>query len=285
MSDSKVLRKQTLKNYDFTWKTLHGDPDIRSEFWLKNVHKFLAEQELCIDPSWFKGKTVLDVGCGGGRWTYGFQKLGCHVTAVDASVAAVDFVKNEVANDITEVYQADVFDLPNEIINKQYDLVFSWGVLHHTGNTVKALEIISELVKDDGILYIYLYGKKSWSPLKHTLVRLVRTLLFPVPPTIKFSIFKLLLGEYKAGLAMDVFGATIAHRYTQEEVDGWLKKIGFENIVRTISTEEIYRKAFKETSSALSYAIEPSNGPYCFEDWRKENYENLLRRDTYDPGK
>ena len=88
-----------------------------------------------------------------------------------------------------------------------------------------------------------------------------------------------------SGLAMDVFGATIAHRYTQEEVDGWLKKIGFENIVRTISTEEIYRKAFKETSSALSYAIEPSNGPYWFEDWRKENYENLLRRDTYDPGK
>ena len=32
-----------------------------------------------------KNKTVIDVGCGGGRWSYGFAKLGCKVTSVDIS--------------------------------------------------------------------------------------------------------------------------------------------------------------------------------------------------------
>ncbi|MEE3235090.1 MAG: class I SAM-dependent methyltransferase [Candidatus Latescibacterota bacterium] len=284
MPDRAFFRRQTLKNYDYTWNRLKGDPDVRSEFWQKNVSQFLVQQELCIAPEWFVGRKVLDVGCGGGRWTFGFQELGCEVTAVDASASAVDFVRNEVANDKTKVYHSDLFELPDEVTRDSYDLVFSWGVLHHTGDTYRALQTITELVKPDGTLYIYLYGRKSWSPIKQLLVKLTRTLLLPVPPVLKFSLFKFLLGEYKAGLAMDVFGATIAHRYSQEQVDTWLEQIGYQNIVRTISTDEIYRKASNEGASALGYALEPSEGPYWFEEWRKENYENLLRRDTYDPG-
>lgn len=286
MPDPAFLRKQTLKNYDYTWHKLKGDPDTKSEFWQNNVVDFLANQELCISKEWFEGKKILDVGCGGGRWTYGFQKLGCQVTAVDASQAAVEYVKEKVANNSTKVYHADIFNLPTEISKEKYDLVFSWGVLHHTGDTYRALKTITSLVKQDGVLYIYLYGQKSWSPLKRGLVKLIRAVLLPLPAELKFQTFKVLLGEYKAGLAMDVFGATIAHRYRQEEVDEWLNTLGFENVTKTIDTEEIYRKASKtEFSSANPYALKPSRGPYWFEDWRKENYENILRRDTYDPGK
>jgi 2-polyprenyl-3-methyl-5-hydroxy-6-metoxy-1,4-benzoquinol methylase len=79
MPDPGLLRKQTLRNYDYSWGRLDGDPDMRSEFWRNNVADFLATQELCISPDWFRGRKVLDAGCGGGRWTYGLQKLGCCV--------------------------------------------------------------------------------------------------------------------------------------------------------------------------------------------------------------
>jgi 2-polyprenyl-3-methyl-5-hydroxy-6-metoxy-1,4-benzoquinol methylase len=41
--------------------------------------------ELSITKEEIKNKTVIDVGCGGGRWSYGFAKLGCKGTSVDVS--------------------------------------------------------------------------------------------------------------------------------------------------------------------------------------------------------
>jgi SAM-dependent methyltransferase len=215
--------------------------------------------------------------------TYGLQQLGCEVTALDASAAAVDFVRSNIAAGSPRAYQANIFDLPREVTEQRYDLVFSWGVLHHTGDTFRALSAITLLMKPDGVLYIYLYGKKSWSRMKTALVKTTRAVLLPFPPGFKFAVFRALLGEYKAGLAMDVLGATIAHRYTQEEVDGWLQELGFEHVVSTIESNEIYRKACHDGCSAERYALEPAAPPYWFDKWREENYQNFRRRDMYDP--
>ena len=259
MPDHQLFRKQTLGVYDTTWKYLKGDPDIRSRFWQENITKILCEQELCISHEWFKGRRVLDVGCGGGRWTYGFQKLGCEVTAFDASIAACNVVRSSIAQGNTRVFHANIFNLPGEIQEHKYDLVFAWGVLHHTGDTFQALKNIAALIKTDGILYIYLYGGASWSFLKTNLVKICRLILMPIPNKVKFILFRILLGEYKAGLAMDVLSPTIAHRYSQEKVDAWLTELNFENIVRTIQTNEIYRKAFHSDCSAVPYFLEPSS--------------------------
>ena len=282
MPDPGFLREQTLRNYDYSWERLQGDPDLRSKFWRHNVADFLPRQELCIDPAWFAGRRVLDAGCGGGRWTYGLQQLGCEVTAFDASAAAVEFVRSNIAEGATQVHQANIFELPPEVAGQQYDLVFSWGVLHHTGDTFRALSTIAPLVKSDGVLYVYLYGKRSWGALKRLLVKTSRAVLLPFPPRLKFAFFRALLGEYKAGLAMDVLGSTIAHRYTQEEVDGWLAQLEFQHVVRTIPTDEIYRKAYNDGCSAVPHFLEPAEPPYWFDAWREENYQNLLRRDMHD---
>ena len=85
----------------------------------------------------------------------------------------------------------------------------------------------------------------------------------------------------------------ISGRIPSESVDGmdrnqWatttgIRKLGFEHIVRTIQTDEIYRKAYHNGSSAEPYATGPASPPFWFDQWREENYKNLLRRDMHDP--
>ena len=55
----------------------------------ESVDQILTNEILCIKTNWFKGKKVLDAGCGLGRWTIGFLRLGAHVTAVDLSRNAI----------------------------------------------------------------------------------------------------------------------------------------------------------------------------------------------------
>ncbi len=83
------LRRKTLESFDYQWEhlptgiTLLSDQDFRED-----VARILSKEEICIEPEWFRNREVLDAGCGNGRWTYGFLKLGSRVTAFDASESA-----------------------------------------------------------------------------------------------------------------------------------------------------------------------------------------------------
>lgn len=270
-------RRQTIRNYEAAWRGLHGEPDLRSPYWQEGAANFLARQELRIQREWFAGRSVLEVGCGGGRWTYALQRLGCQITAFDASGEAVEVVRQQVAQPPTQVLQADLFSLPPELAACPYDLVFAWGVLHHTGDTCQALHTIAGLVKPDGVLYVYLYGRDAWSPTKTMVIQALRWLLLPVPPKLKFYLFYLLLGDYKAGVAMDVLGSLIAQRFRPDEVDGWLQDLGFTEIVATRPGPDIYRRCSRAGCSAKPYFLPPSRAPYWAAQWKKENYGNVSR--------
>lgn len=150
--------QQTLESFDYQWENLAtGD-------FLPDDPKFMAQvkQSICtmtgLPPDWFQGKKVIDIGCGVGRYTYGLLALGAEVTACDASEAGVEATRAlcREFGDRCQVFRANIVEegLP---VN-QYDLAFCYGVVHHTGNTYLAIKKVCDAAKEEGRVFLMVYG-------------------------------------------------------------------------------------------------------------------------------
>jgi ubiquinone/menaquinone biosynthesis C-methylase UbiE len=109
-----------------------------------------------IDFSKFnKDATVLDVGCGTGRWSVYLSSKVSNIYAMDPSKAI--YSAANLTKDIPNIHliKASVENIPYE--DNTFDLVISLGVLHHIPDTQKALNSIVKKVKKEGHCLIYLY--------------------------------------------------------------------------------------------------------------------------------
>ena len=111
------------------------------------------------------GKSVFDVGCGSGLSSLSFARLGCSkITSLDIdpySVQATQYTKDKFwqGNEIDwTVHQCNIFDLDDSIAAQEsHDIVYSWGVLHHTGNRWDAVRTSVLTVKPGGLFHVALY--------------------------------------------------------------------------------------------------------------------------------
>ena len=109
----------------------------------------------------------LDVGCGSGIFSLAARKNNMSVTSFDFdkfSVQATQSLKNKYFKDDLnwKVMQGSILDL--DFLKKfkyKFEYVYSWGVLHHTGNMMESFENISTLVKDKGFLIISIYNDQG----------------------------------------------------------------------------------------------------------------------------
>lgn len=106
-------------------------------------------------PEDLKGKLVLDVGCGAGRFLDVASRWGARVVGVDLSFAVEASQQNLGERPNVAVIQADVFRLPFR--KDTFDAIFSIGVLHHSRDTREAFLRLPPLLKDDGDLSVWLY--------------------------------------------------------------------------------------------------------------------------------
>jgi len=109
----------------------------------------------------FRGKKLLEIGCGLGTDLLQFARGGAEVTGIDLTPASVDLVKKRFAlyGMSVEAQSADAECLP--FSDASFDVVYSFGVLHHTPNTHKAIDEVHRVLKPGGRIIIMLYHRHS----------------------------------------------------------------------------------------------------------------------------
>ena len=108
-----------------------------------------------LTPEDLKGKRVLDVGCGMGRYADVATRWGAQVVGIDLSAAAEVAARNLADRDFV-AFQADVFALP--FAEESFDCIYSIGVLHHTPNCEQAVKVLPQYLKPGGTLAVWLYS-------------------------------------------------------------------------------------------------------------------------------
>jgi len=230
------LQRQTHDSFDFQWgETSDGNwTTTRPE--LKEREPRVLLQYTKLPAEWFAGKRVLDAGCGSGRFSWALAHLGAHVTAVDQSASGIEQTRTACAEfgDRVSCFQHDLTNpLPLEA---DFDLVYSFGVLHHTGDTYGTFCNISRLVKPGGYIFLMLYGEPEHDPGSYNYYAEVerhRRATAALTLQERYQYFQREKGA-EAGGWFDAVSPGINDTYPLHEIKVWLVNSGFADIERTI---------------------------------------------------
>ena len=176
----------------------------------------------------WRGKKVLEIGCGIGTDTINFARHGAFVTAVDISDQSLEVAKRRAEvfglQDRIRFVHANSEDLCQVLPDETYDLVFSFGVIHHTPHPGRILQQISRYVKPGSTIKIMVYHRYSWKVLWILLVY----------GKCRFWRLEKLVAQYSEAQE----GCPITYIYTRAEGRRLLEEAGFR--VREVSVDHIF---------------------------------------------
>lgn len=145
-----------------------------------------AERSLMtmLDVEDLSRRSFVDIGCGSGLFSLAARRLGAQVMSIDFdadAVACTEALRSADAAGDPQWVIAQGSILDGDLVSQlgQFDVVYSWGVLHHTGHLWPALANAIQLVKPGGQLFIAIYNdqgraSRRWGWVKQRYVRASR---------------------------------------------------------------------------------------------------------------
>jgi len=155
MAGEMVMRFSFGKNWE----------NYLKKFTQEDVESAKGHLKKLLDITDLDGKTFLDVGSGSGLSSLVAKELGADVISFDYDSESVKCTK-QLAEKYSEIQwpvkQGSVLDETYMESLGKFDIVYSWGVLHHTGDLYKAMHNVLLPLKNKSILYIALYNDQGW---------------------------------------------------------------------------------------------------------------------------
>jgi SAM-dependent methyltransferase len=180
-----------------------------------------------------RGTTILDVGCGFGRHLYVASEAGAEVVGLDLSGGVDVARRNNLGHPRCHIVQANVYERP--LRTDAFDIVWSFGVLHHMPDPRAGFEAIVPFAKADGgrvVIWVYGYRGMSFTyRLSHmrALHRVSRTMSSVARVRVSKLVTALLSGLYweplRLGRKMGLRRALERLPLTQYVEHGWMARV------------------------------------------------------------
>jgi len=139
-------------------------PDFYKTHWSEYPLEFkgVIEHLQDIFPAGVEGKRVLDGGCGSGIVSVAFASMGANVTGVDVTHECVEDSRRRAEKFGVECrfVESDLVDLD---LGEEFDIIYSWGVLHHTPNAEASFQHLANHLAAGGEMIVAVYLKTALS--------------------------------------------------------------------------------------------------------------------------
>jgi ubiquinone/menaquinone biosynthesis C-methylase UbiE len=115
-----------------------------------------------VDFNGYRGREVLEVGCGAGTDLMRFAKGGAQVTGVDIAPSSIELARK---NFEQQGMQADLRVADGEALpfdDRRFDLVYAHGVVQYTANDQKLVDECRRVLKPGGLAIFQVYNRVSW---------------------------------------------------------------------------------------------------------------------------
>jgi SAM-dependent methyltransferase len=262
MPDTNVDPK-TVSSFGKEWNAFHGFSELDLQY-TGDMYFDIVTNEMLNDQS-----TVIDIGCGSGRWIKYLDGRFKKMVGLDPSEAIFAADKLLAKNDKVELVRASTDNIPYP--DGHFDFVYSLGVLHHIPDTEKALVDSVKKLRSGGYFLVYLYYRfenrpfyfrvfywlsnlirrgiskmpyrlKRWSSdflavvLYMPFVLLCRFLRFiKVPEKARFHIPLQAYEKQSFYIirndSLDRFGTPLEQRFSRKQIQAMMEKAGLTNIV------------------------------------------------------
>jgi ubiquinone/menaquinone biosynthesis C-methylase UbiE len=189
----------------------HSSREINTKEYFEEVIKkrYFVEPHIIkfMDLEKWKGKKVLEIGCGIGSDAYMFASNGADYTGIELSDKTLEISKKrfEIFGLSGNFYNMNAEDL-SKFDDNTFDLIYSFGVIHHTVNPDKIINEVRRVLKPGGTFKLMLYATNSWKKI----------------------MIDVGLDQYEAQP-----NTPIAYTYTNEEVNNLLSEFTNINIEQT----------------------------------------------------